>query len=298
MTTYDFISSNKRKTTVLIVVFLGLIMFIGWALDRHYQTGGGIMVFAGLYSLGSALTSYFAGDKIALLTTGARRVTAETDPYLCRMVENLCISQGMPAPKVHVIQDPAINAFATGRDPAHASVAVTSGAIQKLKNEELEGVLAHELSHIQNYDIRLMTVVIVLVGMAAMIGDFTWRFGLHGRRRSDSRGNGGALAIIGLVLAILAPIIAQIIKLAVSRRREYLADSSAALMTRYPDGLASALRKIQADNLPMAHASASTAHLFIANPMTGKALANLFSTHPPIEERIKALEIMSNKHDA
>ena len=293
MTTYDFIAANKRKTVILIAVFSALVLLLGWALDQYYSGGFFFLPFAAVYSTGSALVSYYAGDKVALAVSGARPVTREEAPYVVRMIENLAISQGMPTPKVHVIEDEAINAFATGRDPQHASIAVTTGAIRKLQNEELEGVLAHEMSHVKNYDIRVMTIVIVLVGVVSVLADMAWRMSWRGRRRSDDRG-GGALMLIGLVLMIFAPLFAQLIKLAVSRRREYLADASGALMTRFPEGLANALRKIQAESMPMARASASTAHLFIANPFTGRTLAGLFSTHPPLELRIQALEKMAN----
>jgi heat shock protein HtpX len=294
MTTYDFIASNKRKTVWLMLVFLAFILGLGWVIDRAYNTGGGFIVIAGAYSSVTALVSYFSGDKIALMASGARQVTETDNPYVVRMIDNLCIATGTPKPKVYIIDDPAINAFATGRDPNHASIAVTTGAVRKLANEELEGVLAHELSHVRNYDIRLMTVVIVLVGTVVILSDLVFRWSFLGRRRRDNDGGGGLVMIVGLLLLILAPIIAQLIKLAVSRKREFLADSSAALITRFPEGLARALRKIADESKPMARASAATAHLFIANPFSGRALANLFSTHPPIEDRIKALMLMSN----
>jgi heat shock protein HtpX len=295
MTTYDHISANKWKTAILIAVFSALVVALGWVVDRAQGSGGFFTGFALLYSSVSGLVSYFAGEKIALASSGARRVTEADNPYLVRMVDNLCISQGMPSPKIHVIQDDAINAFATGRDPQHSSIAVTTGAMQKLTNEELEGVLAHELSHVKNYDIRVMTVVIVLVGVVSMMAQLFFRVGhLSGRGNRKSGDVGAVFALVGLVLLIFAPIIAQLIKLAVSRRREYLADASGTLMTRFPEGLASALRKIQAENMPMANANSSTAHLFIANPFSGRWMAGLFSTHPPIEKRIAALEQMGH----
>ena len=295
MTTYDFIAGNKRKTAILIVLFTAFILAIGWVIDEYYGGGGFFLGFAAIYSTIMALVGYYAGDKVALAASGARPVTEQQNPYLVRMVQNLCIAEGMPMPKVHIIDDPAINAFATGRDPQHASIAVTTGAIEKLANEELEGVLAHELSHVKNYDIRVMTVVIVLVGIISIISNMVFRMSLNrgGQRRRDG-GGAGLLLIVGLILVILSPIIAQLIKLAVSRKREYLADASGALMTRFPEGLARALRKIETDGRPVAMASAATAHLYFANPFSGKAVANLFSTHPPISERIKALETMAN----
>jgi heat shock protein HtpX len=202
----------------------------------------------------------------------------------------------MPVPKVYLIDSPALNAFATGRDPEHASIAVTTGIMQALENEELEGVIAHELSHIKNYDIRVMTLVVVLVGAISLIGNMFWRGHMFGGRRRSSDREGGQLGAIlmitGLVFIILSPIIAELIKLAISRRREYLADASGALLTRYPEGLARALEKIQASNTPLASASTATAHLYISNPLTGQSISALFSTHPPIEERIKRLRTM------
>jgi len=295
MTTYDFVAANKRKTVLLVLLFLVFIMGLGWALDYAYGAGGGFIFIAGAYSTVTALVSYYSGDKIALRATGARPVTETENPYLVRMVQNLCITIGSPQPKVYVIDDPTINAFATGRDPEHASIAVTTGAIQKLANEELEGVLAHELSHIRNYDIRVMTIVIVLVGTVVILSDLIFRSTFFfGRRRDDRHGGNGLMLIVGLILMILAPIVAQLIQLAVSRKREYLADASGALITRFPEGLARALRKIAAESQPMARASGATAHLFFASPFTGRALAGLFSTHPPIEARIEALNRMSN----
>lgn len=295
MTTYDLITSNKRKTTVLIVLVSAIVLGIGYVVDQMYDASGAIFAIAIGYTLISTLVSYYAGDKVALASSGAREVSAAQSPQLVRMVENLCITAGMPMPKIHIIEDSAINAFATGRDPQHASIAVTTGALQKLENEELEGVLAHELSHIQNYDIRVMTVVIVLVGIISIVADFAVRGSLFGRRDGDREGGNGALAILGIVLIIFSPIIAELIKLAVSRRREYLADASGALMTRFPDGLARALRKIANDNQQMENAHTATAHLFISNPFgAGGKLRDLLSTHPPIEKRIAALEAMGN----
>lgn len=270
-------------------------MALGWAIDEAYGGGGFFIAIAAAYSAVAGLVSYYSGDKVALAMSGARQVTESENPYLVRMVQNLCISQGMPTPKIHVIIDPAINAFATGRDPEHASIAVTTGAIEKLTNEELEGVLAHELSHVKNYDIRVMTVVIVLVGVVSVLTNLIFRMSFHrgGSSRNRDGGGTGILLLIALVLVILSPLIAQLIKLAVSRRREYLADASGALITRFPDGLIRALRKIRSENMPMQNPSAATAHLYIANPFSGKALANLFSTHPPIEKRIAALESMA-----
>jgi heat shock protein HtpX len=295
MTTYDFIAANKRKTVMLIAVFSALVIALGYVIDQIFDGGGVILAFALIYSFCSALVSYYAGDKVALSVSGAQPVTEGTNQHLVRMVENICISQGMPMPAVYVMPDDSINAFATGRDPQHASISVTTGALAKLKDDELQGVLAHELSHVKNYDIRVMTIVVVLIGVISVIASMVFRFGFLGRRRGNRNGGDATIifAVVGIALMIFAPIVAQLIKLAVSRRREYLADASGALITRYPDGLIRALKKIQAENLPMAHASAATAHMFLANPFNGKFFSKLLSTHPPIEDRIAALEKMA-----
>lgn len=299
MTTYSQIATNKRRTVVLISGFVVLLLLLGWAFGQWTESGYAGLVLAALVSLGMTAFTYFAGDKVALWSAGAVAVAPGSNPYLERMVENLCIATGLPKPRLYVIPDQSINAFATGRDPEHASVAVTSGAIEKLENEELEGILAHELSHVKNYDTRLMAVVIVLVSTIVLLSDWFWRFNFFGgRRRGGSReGNAGSiLMIVGLVLLILSPLIAQLVQLAVSRKRELLADASGALLTRYPEGLARALEKIGADGSRMRTASNATAHLYFANPF-GKAargLSRLFLTHPPIEERVRALRSMAS----
>jgi heat shock protein HtpX len=241
-----------------------------------------------------ALTSYYSGDKIALATTGAKQINKEQNPYVFRMVENLSITAGIPTPKVYIINDSAPNAFATGRDPQHASIALSTGIIELLENEELEGVIAHELSHIKNYDIRLMMIVIVLVGIIALLSDFFLRMTLFGGTKRDNKNSNVIFLIIGLVLIVLSPLIAKIIQLAISRKREYLADASGSLLTRYPEGLANALQKISQYSRPMNKANNATAHLFIASPFFGKKhlLSKFFSTHPPIEDRIKKLKSM------
>lgn len=281
------------------MVFIAIIIALGYTYSYYSgdQTYSGVW-FAVIVSLLMTTISYFKGDSIALWSSGARPITEEENKYVYRLVENLCITSGLPVPKIYIIDDPAINAFATGRNPEKASIAVTTGAIQKLENEELEGVLAHELSHVQNYDIRFMTIVAVLVGSIVLLSDIflrsRWFFGGH--RDNDNRGGGqlGAiLMIVGIVLAILSPIIAELIKLAISRKREYLADASGSLLTRYPEGLAKALEKIAAENQPMQRASKATAHLFLANPFAGKSLSKLFATHPPIEDRIAKLRGMA-----
>jgi len=274
-----------------MTIFIAIIIGLGYLFDQIYGAGDySYVIFAVLISLGMTAISYFQGDKIALYTSGARPIAKEENAYLYRLVENLCITNGGPMPKIYIIEDPAINAFATGRKPDVASIAVTRGALEKLQNEELEGVLAHELSHITNYDIRFMTLVAVLVGSIAILSDIFLRSRWHRGRNREGGGQLGAILLIaGVILAILSPIIAELIKLAISRRREYLADASGALITRYPEGLARALEKIAAENQPMAHATQATAHMFISNPFSGRKISALFSTHPPVEERIKAL---------
>lgn len=290
---YNQIDSNKRKTALLIAIYGAILIGIGVFLDFYYQAGYGFVVLAVIISAVMSLVSYYHSDKLALATTGAKRIEQKDNPYVYRMVENLCITAGMPVPKVHIIHSPALNAFATGRDPEHASIALTTGIIEALENEELEGVIAHELAHIKNYDIRVMTIVVVMVGAIALIGDMFLRAQFYGGRRSRSNsGGGGALMIVGLVFLILSPIVAELIKLAISRKREFLADASGSLLTRYPEGLARALEKIGKSNVPLQRASSATAHLFISNPFKKKTFTSLFSTHPPIEERVNKLRGM------
>ncbi|MFH1098406.1 MAG: M48 family metallopeptidase [Candidatus Uhrbacteria bacterium] len=297
---YSYIAANKRRTWMLMASVVVIIIALGVSYDATLGRGAGYggLAFALLLSGGLTLTSYYAGDRIALTTSGARPITKRDAPELYRVVENLAIASGVTMPKVYVIPDPTINAFATGRDYAHASIAVTSGALERLEREELEGVVAHELSHIQNFDIRLMTAVVVLVGVIALLSDWILRARWYGGGHRDDRSQGQLgviLSLIGIALAILAPISAELIKLAVSRRREYLADASAALLTRYPEGLARALEKIAAANQPMLRANGATAHLFLANPFGSRRrlLTQLFSTHPPTGDRVRALRAMA-----
>ncbi len=288
---YSQITSNKRKTVVLIFIFVLLVLGLGGALDLYYEAGGGIVVLAFIYASVTALVSYYAGDKMALLASGAKEIKKEDAPELWRTIENLCIANGQPLPKIHIIDDPAPNAFATGRTPETASVAFTTGLLKRLDRAELEGVAAHELSHIKNYDIRVMTIVVVLVGVIAFLSDIFFRISLHGR--GDNKRGGAVILVLGLIAIILAPIIANMVKLAISRRREYLADASGSLLTRYPEGLARALEKISSYEGTMKHAHSATAHLYIANPFGPKGfMAGLFSTHPPVEKRIAALRQM------
>lgn len=292
---YNEIAANKRRSVILIALVFGFLIGLGYLFSyaQGDTTYAGVWI-AVIFSIFSTSISYFQGDKIALWTSGARPITEEENRYVYHLVENLCITSGLPVPKIYIIDDQAINAFATGRKPELASVAITSGAIQKLKNEELEGVIAHELSHIKNYDIRFMTLVAVLVGAISILTNIFLRSGgMFRRRDNDREGGGSILMLVGIVLAVLSPIFAELIKLAISRRREYLADASGSLLTRFPDGLASALEKIKEDSMQMRNASTATAHLFLASPFSGKSLSSLFSTHPPLDDRIKKLREMS-----
>src|SRR5256885_3533055 len=297
---YDAAAANRWRTLLLIAVFTALIAILGYFVGEYFYPGGGIAVlpFALTLAVGSSLVSYFAGDKLILAQSQARELAANEETQLHNVVETLAIGLGIPAPRVFLIEDSAPNAFATGRDPRHASVVVTRGLLDKMDRTELEGVIAHELSHVGNRDIRVMLLVTVLVGTVALIADMAWRamfWGGGSRGRDRDRGGGGAiLAIVALVLLVISPIIAQLIQLAVSRQREYLADASGALLTRYPPGLASALRKIAADTEVLEAANKATASLYIANPLKDAPafFDHLFDTHPPIEERIRRLEAM------
>lgn len=291
---YSQITDNKRRSWLLIVVFIAFVGGMGYLIDQYYEAGGSILAIAVLYSLVTATVSYYAGDKMALWSAGAKQIEKRDAPDLYNVVENLCIADGIPTPKIYVIDDPAPNAFATGRSPELASIAFTTGLLERLDRTELEGVAAHELSHVKNYDTRVMAVVVVLVGVVAMMTNLFLRISWYGggRGRRDREG-GGLIMILGIVGLILAPIVAQLIQLAISRRREYLADASGALLTRFPEGLARALEKIAAYEGPMKRASTATAHLYISSPFgAGHKLADLFSTHPPIAERIKVLRQM------
>jgi len=295
---YDEIAGNRWRTWLLVGLFVAIVALLGYVLGEVWFGGNGglfVLPFALAIASISGLTSYFAGDKIVLGMSQAHEVSEQQEPQLHHVVEELVIGAGIPKPKVYVIEDSAPNAFATGRDPKHSSVAVTRGLLTKLDRTELQGVIAHELSHVRNFDIRLMLIVAVLLGMAALLSDWIFRSMFWGGRGRDrDRGGNPILLIVALVLAILTPIIAQLIQLAVSRQREYMADASGALLTRYPAGLANALRKIAADKDALEVANKATAPLYIANPLHDEPrfLDGLFDTHPPIQERIKRLEAM------
>ena len=281
----------------MMTVFLVLIIAFGFLFSQIYGSPE-ILYIAVILSIGMNVVAYWKSDTIALAMSHAKPIKREGNEYIYRMIENLSITAGLPMPRVYIIESDQINAFATGRDPKHSAIAVTQGALTKLENEELEGVLAHELSHIGNRDILISTVVVVLSGLIAIMADWFLRISFWGGRSSGDNKSGGAiLLVVGLIAAILAPLAATIIQLAVSRKREFLADASGALLTRYPDGLANALEKIGKEEIPLKFAHNATAHLFISNPFKGKEgtswFTRLFLTHPPIQERIKILRNMS-----
>lgn len=298
---YEQIARNKWKSFGLVLFFIVLIFVLTLVLEQAAGWGKGGLVLAVVVSMLMAAGGFFASDKIVLAISRARPVTKEEFPYLYNVVEGLAIAAGIPTPRCYVIEDTAPNAFATGRNPKNSVICVTTGILEKLNRVELEGVVAHEMSHIKNYDVLLQTLVVVMAGVVALLSDwilrtFMWGGGRRrsGRDRGAGGGAGAILIVFGLVLALLSPFIATIVRLAISRKREFLADASSAMLTRYPPGLASALRKISADTEPLEAANKATAHLYIVNPLKDiKGTVNrLFSTHPPIEERIAALEKM------
>ncbi len=297
-TLYTQHDSNIRKTWLLMTVFLALIVAVGFAFSYVYNTPE-VLYAAVALSIGMNFFAYWKSDSVALALSHAKPIARENNEELFRIIENLAITAGLPMPRVYLINDPQINAFATGRNAKHAAIAVTSGALERLDRNELSGVLAHELSHIGNNDILVSSVAVVLAGLISLLANWFLRWGMFGNRRSDDRDNSGnaVTMAIAIVAVILAPIAATLIQMAISRKREYLADASGALLTRYPEGLASALEKIGADAQPMRGASTSTSHLFIANPFKGSQakswLTNLFSTHPPLEDRIRILRGMN-----
>jgi heat shock protein HtpX len=296
---YEQIDSNKRRSWVIILLFIGFVTAFGYFFSYLYNYDWTFLVFALVISGVGSFISYFKSDSIALSMAHAVPVDHRSQPIYTSIVENLSHVAGIPTPRTYVIPSAALNAFATGRDPEHGAIAVTQGLLDKLTRTELEGVVGHELSHIRNFDTRLMTIVAILVGSIAMVMNWSWRMSLFGggrRRSNNDNGNSNAIVmIIGVVLIILAPVVAQLIQLAISRRREFYADASSALLTRQPSGLIGALKKIEAsEDVQLETANTATAHMYIDDPLTqeshGSWLTKLFSTHPPIEERIKALE--------
>ncbi len=298
---YDQIGSNKFKSVLLIVFFVILVLAVGWAFGYATDWGIGGLVLALFVAFGMAWGSYWYSDKIVLSMSRARPVSREQEPQLYHAVEGLAIAAGLPTPRCYVIEDPAPNAFATGRNPEHAALAITTGLMEKLDRLELEGVIGHEMAHIKNYDTLVQTLAAVMAGTVVLLSDWmirAWFWG-GGRRRSSNENAGplGAiLAVVAIALLVLSPLFAAIIQMAISRKREYLADANGALLTRYPQGLAGALRKIAADKSRLSVANKATESMYIFNPLKdyrgGKGLNSLFDTHPPVEERIKRLEAM------
>ena len=286
---YEQISSNKRRTVLLLFSFLALLWALAWLIGRA-TSNPGILFVIGISSLSYALFSYFAGSKMALAVNRAKEIQKSDDPRLWRTVENLAITDGLPMPRVYIMDDPAPNAFATGRDPNHAVVCATTGLLKVMDDTELEGVIAHELGHVKNYDIRVNTLAFALVGIISLIADFFLRWSFWGG--DDRENNNQLLIVLAVVAALRAPLAATLLQLAISRRREYLADATGALTTRYPEGLADALEEIEKTGSTLRQQNTSTAHMFFANPLRGHSLLNLFSTHPPIQARIKALREM------
>jgi heat shock protein HtpX len=294
MTFYTQQDKNIQKTWILMTLFLVIIVAIGWIFTRLYANPA-ILYFAVVFSLLMNFFSYWYSDKIILAISKAKEISHDSAKELYHIVENLCITAGLPLPKIYIINDSAPNAFATGRNKERAVIAITSGLLEKLNRTELEGVISHELSHIGNRDILISTIVVILVGFIALLSDFFLRFSFFGGRNKDRGGDARIqiiLMFVGIVLAILAPIAVVMIQMSISRKREFLADASGALLTRYPEGLASALEKISQYKMPMKNLNKATAHLYISNPFGAQKISKLFSTHPPIEERIKILREM------
>lgn len=286
---YSSIAANKRKTYLIFIIFIVLIGGLGWLIAQYlghpaitpYVLGG-----ATIY----ALITYYSGSKMALAVNGAKEIQKKDNPRLYRIVENLAITEGMPTPRVYIMHDHAMNAFATGRNPKHAVVCATTGLLDSLNDSELEGVMAHEMGHVKNYDIRVSMFAFALVAVISLMADVILHFTLFGGGRRDN--NNGILMIAGLAAMIIAPLAAAMIQMAISRQREYLADATGALTTRYPEGLASALEKIGKKGSVTQRANTSTAHLFFANPLKKGSFSSLFSTHPPIKDRVKKLRGM------
>lgn len=293
-TLYDQYDKNIRMTWVYITLFLVFVILVGYVFAGAFGNST-ILYAAVIFSVLMSVASYWWSDRIVLSMSSAHELSFEENKEIYRLVENLSITAGLPMPRVYIIEDTAMNAFATGRDPKHSVICLTTGIIMRLEKTELEGVIAHELSHVGNRDTLLSTVVVILVGFIALLADWfrRWAFWGGGRGRGDDKNQAQALfMILGIILSILAPLAAMLMQLAISRKREFLADASGALLTRYPEGLASALEKISSDTEKLEVANRATAPLYIVNPFKGKKIVNLFATHPPIEERIAALRGM------
>jgi len=289
MQTYAEIASNKRKTVVIMAFFVVVVAALAWLFSWYFGSSPsltiGVLVGAVIYTI----ITYFSGMKMSLSVNGAQQIEKRDNPRLWRIVENLAITEGLPMPKVYIMDDPAPNAFATGRDPQHAAVCATSGLLDIMTDQELEGVMAHELGHVKNYDIRVSMVAFALTAVISLLADTLLRLTWF---RSGDRDNNQLMMLLGIIGAILAPLVATLIQLAISRKREYLADATGASATRYPEGLANALEKIAQAGSATKRQNTATAHLFFANPLKGGSLAGLFSTHPPIQERIARLRGM------
>lgn len=293
---YSEIAANKRKTVFLMLfffVFVGIVAYFGGLYLGDFTVTIGALIGSTIY----LVFQYFVASKAALAINGANEIAKQDNPRLWRTVENLAITEGLPMPKVYIMNDPGMNAFATGRDPNHASVAITSGLLDALDDVELQGVMAHELGHVKNYDIRVSMVAFGLVMVISLLADIFLRISFFGgRRRSNENDSAGSIMmIIGLVAIVLSPIVASLIQAAISRKREYLADATGAMTTRYPEGLARALEKIKIGGSATLKQNTSTAHLFFANPLSKSTISNLFSTHPPIDDRIEKLRLMGGK---
>jgi len=295
---YEQIDSNKKKTTLIMFIFVVFICFIAWVFAQLFDYGWGFVGMALIVSGIMSFASYYWSDKIILGISGARPASRKKDFQFYTVTENICLAAHIPLPKLYVIDDTAMNAFATGRDPQHAVVCATTGLLDKLNRTELEGVVGHELSHVRNFDIRLMSIVTILVGMITLLADWFLRSSAYGRgRREKGSEIQGIMFILGIFLALLSPLIAKLIQLAISRRHEFLADAGSVKLTRQPSGLISALQKLSTDREPLEAANKATAHLYIVNPLKNLHsgigwFAGLFQTHPPIDQRVKALEQM------
>lgn len=293
---YEAIERNTRRTWLLFVGFAVVVVALGYLFGQLTELGPAGVAIAAVVAVAGTVGGYYHSDKIVLSISGAREAPRDRYPFLHNAVEGLAIAAGVPVPRLYVIEDTAPNAFATGRDPQHAAIAVTTGLLDKLNRVELEGVVGHEMAHIQSYDIRLQTVAAVMVGTVVLLSDWLLRSMRWGRRRSGRGGGagGGVLVLVAVVLALLAPLLASLLRMAISRQREFLADASGAMLTRYPEGLASALEKISADVEPLEVANKATAHLYIINPLRewGGWANGLFDTHPPAEERVRRLRAM------
>ncbi len=291
-TLYQQIAENKRNSGVMMALVLVFVISVVGLYSWYVRGDFVLPVIAAIFAIPTSLIGYYTGDKIALATNRAKELPRDMAPELHRIVENLCITAGIAQPKIYMIDSPALNAFATGRDPEHASIAVTSGLVNRLDRSELEGVLAHELSHIRNYDILFGTMVAIFVGFITILSDMFLRASFWGGGRRDDRNDNGQLgailAVVGVVLLVISPIVTKLVQLAISRQREFLADASGVMLTRYPEGLARALEKIS-QSVPLETAGRATSHLYIANPFKGDNWSKWLATHPPIEERVKRL---------